>query len=92
MFRETYNPNLSIGKEGRNTAIESLKKGLQEENLDVSVRITRVNALVTLLRQKVQGEPDETEAKSDLVQAEALQRTLLGEAANQPSIEDKKQA
>ena len=95
LFRESpniENSNLSIAQEGRNAAIEALKDGIHDDSTTITVRLARVQSLITLLNQKIAGEKDTTEAQKDLQDAEAYRIELLGQAANQPEIEDKKQA
>jgi hypothetical protein len=83
MFKEFYEPNLSVAQEGRNGAIEALKKGTQDEKLPLTVRLVRANALIGLLKEKLALDPTSVPLKIDVAEAETYKNELESDLTNQ---------
>lgn len=83
MFKEFYEPNLSVAQEGRNGAIEALRKGTLDERLPLTVRLVRAKALIGLLREKLELDPASVELKIDVAEAETFKDHLESDIAQQ---------
>lgn len=65
----------SIAQEMRDEAIEKLRKGIQNENNPLKVRIKEAEALITLLKEKSSLEGN-TLLKIDIAEAETYKAEL----------------
>lgn len=77
MFNKFNEAATPVAHEGREAAIEALKKGVQNEKLPTDIRKVRAEALINLLKEELAKQPDSVEHKINLAEAETYRDQLV---------------